>query len=116
MGQDKVELNPHFRRNLLAALTSNQASPWSDSAVVLKPGAERPTVTSLESYMCAKWNGVLHYLVGTADSGFDEPADEVKRFLLDTDLIRKVPGSKNAVGMTNNGIEFLLKDVHVQVR
>lgn len=111
--QDQVQLNPHFRHNLLAALTGNQTSPWSDAAVVLKPGANRPTITSLESYMCAKWNGVLHYLVGTSDSGFDEPADEVKRFLVDTDLMRK--NGKEGVAMTNHGIEFLLKDVHIQV-
>lgn len=91
--------------------------------------------------MCGKWNGVLHFLVGSTESGFDEPAEEVQRFLMDTGLMgdpkdmedkfgrgdeddeeeededdEEDGNGKKRMRITNNGVDFLLKDVHVQVR
>ena len=91
--------------------------------------------------MCGKWNGVLHFLVGSTESGFDEPAEEVQRFLKDTGLMGDPKGMEKKWGgagdgeededdeegqqggngqkplrITNTGVDFLLQDVHVQVR
>ena len=59
-----------------AALASHRAGPWSDPSVPpLKPDPHPQTPQQLEGYMCGKWNAVLHFLVGSADTGgFDEPA------------------------------------------
>lgn len=77
--QDAFELNPAFRTHLQASLASHRAGPWSDSSVPpLKPDPHPQTPQQLERYMCGKWNAVLHFLVGSADTGgFDEPAEEV---------------------------------------
>ncbi len=47
-------LNPHFRENLRAALSTHLAGPWSDPGIVLKPDSDPKTPLQLESYMCAK--------------------------------------------------------------
>lgn len=153
-------LNARFRRNLRAALSSHFAGPWSEaesSSSSSSSGTEILTPAQLESYMCAKWNGVLHFLVGAREGGFEEPAEEVQRFLRDTGMMA-VPeneeeeeeeedggrdeyeegedeGESLVVSMkkdegrrgkkrgrkarnlriTNAGIDFLLKDVHIQV-
>ena len=77
--QDAFELNPPFRTHLRAALASHRAGPWSDPSVPpLKPDPHPQTPQQLEGYMCGKWNAVLHFLVGSANTGgFDEPAEEV---------------------------------------
>jgi len=167
-------LNAHFRRNLRAALSSHLAGPWSEaerrssssssssssSGSCSKEIDEIQTPAQLESYMCAKWNGVLHFLVGAREGGFEEPAEEVQRFLRDTGMMavpeneeeeeegggeeeeedeeeeeeddesgvvsmklhlgkgrrRRRGGRKEGnLRITNAGIDFLLKDVHVQV-
>ena len=159
-------LNARFRRNLRAALSSHLAGPWSEgessssrsnSSSSSIETEEILTPAQLESYMCAKWNGVLHFLVGAREGGFEEPAEEVQRFLRDTGMMAvpeneeeeeeedggedeeeeegededesgvvsmKIDGRKRGkkrgrkvrnMRITNAGIDFLLKDVHVQV-
>jgi transcription initiation factor TFIIH subunit 4 len=156
-------LNAHFRRNLRAALSSHLAGPWSEaekgSSSSSSSADEMQTPVQLESYMCAKWNGVLHFLVGAREGGFEEPAEEVQRFLRDTGMMavpeneeedqegredeeedeeeeeddsgvismkidggkggrwrrRRKGGKERNLRITNAGIDFLLKDVHVQV-
>lgn len=90
--QDAFELNPPFRAHLRAALASHRAGPWmaSDPSLPpLKPDPHPQTPQQLEGYMCGKWNAVLHFLVGSADTGgFDEPAEEVGSVGVLTESIR----------------------------
>jgi len=144
----RYRLNGHFRKNLQAALTNQLAGPWSMGTALEEkaaPDAALPPLLpseELETYMCDKWNGVLHYLVGAEGAGFPDPAEEVKQFLADTGMmavpeeegeegegegegdvvLMGVEGTMGKEGkgrrhlrITNAGIDFLLKDVHLQV-
>ncbi|TFJ87035.1 hypothetical protein NSK_001369 [Nannochloropsis salina CCMP1776] len=147
----RYRLNGHFRKNLQAALTNQLAGPWGVGRALEEKAAPDaalpPSLPSeeLETYMCDKWNGVLHYLVGAEEAGFPDPAEEVKQFLADTGMmavpeeeegeevegevegeggvvLMEVEGKMGKEGkgrrhlrITNAGINFLLKDVHLQV-
>lgn len=116
--QDRVELNPFFRTSLRAALSNHLGAPWSDPGLQPAKDKDPPSLLSLESWMCAQWNAVLHFLVGATDAGFDEPPQEVVDFLQGTRLMARQQGPEgdSFLSITNAGMEFLLKDIHIQVK
>ncbi len=100
-----------------------------------------PTPTELETYTQTRWDSVLHYLVGTDDSNYENPPLPVIHFLQQTGLMQEDPdwkpsGSSSGrdrdninrdsrqeqqqqqlapLVITSRGYEFMLQEVHVQV-
>ena len=57
-----------------------------------------------------RWDSVLHYLVGTDYSNYEDPPEAIQHFLQETGLMQKYPDI-----ITSKGYEFMLQDVIVQV-
>jgi hypothetical protein len=109
-----VELNPYFRASLKNALSNHLGAPWSDPSLQVTKDPKPPSLLELESWMCSQWNAVLHYLVGARDPQYDDPPQEVVDFLEGTRLMA-TPPEGGLLCITNAGMEFLLKDIHIQV-
>jgi len=78
-----------------------------------------PTPTELETFTQKRWDSVLHYLVGTDDSNYEDPPQAIQNFLEETGLMQEDPdyrGRRTApLIISSKGYEFMLQDVHVQV-
>lgn len=66
----------------------------------------------LERYARARWDSVLHFMVGS--TAVQEPPQSVVDILLRTKLMRQSTDSR-ALHITDTGYEFMLKDIHVQM-
>ncbi|KAF1776331.1 Transcription factor TFIIH subunit p52/Tfb2 [Phytophthora cactorum] len=67
----------------------------------------------LERYARARWDSVLHYMVGS--TAVQEPPQSVVDILLRTRLLQASGADSRALHITDTGYEFMLKDIHVQM-
>jgi hypothetical protein len=88
-------LNGSFVKALHEALTSGEEEPWEAASRALPPPARgHPPVAAIEAASAARWDAILHYLLGTA--GALEPDPNVTVLLVSTGLLK--PGLQ-AVGL-----------------
>jgi transcription initiation factor TFIIH subunit 4 len=80
---------------------------------------QAPTPTELETFTQKRWDSVLHYLVGTDDSNYEDPPQAIQNFLEETGLMQEDPDYRGRhiapLIISSKGYEFMLQDVHVQV-
>lgn len=132
---DSVILTTSFYTAIHSSLTrvKTTSSPWSpltvDQLSTLKQKEEEnkknikdetqqqcPSVDDLESFTQRRWDSVLHYLVGSDDSSFEDPPDAIILFLEQTGLMQDDPENKGeSLIITSRGYEFMLYDLHSQV-
>jgi transcription initiation factor TFIIH subunit 4 len=81
------------------------------------PSKEKPTVEQLDSYARKQWDGILGYMVGSAEGAslsaqsINVP-ESVKKLLRDGGL---VTGKTKNPSITQDGFAFVLQDVNSQV-
>jgi len=143
-----VTLTQYFYKAIQTSLTNIQdsSSPWSPltqeqlSSLIQKESSQQqiqpvcPTVEDLETFTQRRWDSVLHYLVGSEDTTFDDPPTAIILFLEQTGLMQEDPdyikssnnnnhgnGDNNTTTttppliITSRGYEFMLYDLHSQV-
>jgi transcription initiation factor TFIIH subunit 4 len=80
---------------------------------------QAPTPTQLETFTQKRWDSVLHYLVGTDDSNYEDPPEAIQHFLQETGLMQEDPDYRGKhvapLIISSKGYEFMLQDVIVQV-
>jgi transcription initiation factor TFIIH subunit 4 len=80
-----------------------------------------PSFTELETFAQRRWDSVLHFLVGSDSTAYEDPPDAVIQFLQETGLMQEDPewnfkkGGVAPLVITSKGYEFMLLEVHVQV-
>ena len=105
--------------SLRRAISSQQRCPWSLLPIEkLAPCPNPPpSLHDLNMYTQSVWNGILHYLVG--DSSAPSPPPSVMKFITDAGLMEPVPGKPGKksppMQITARGLDFMLKDVSLQV-
>ncbi|CAM9544564.1 unnamed protein product [Phaeothamnion confervicola] len=111
--EDRVCLNPPFREHLRAALCSRDSTPWR-GRFPLKADKYPPDAARIEAEMHRKWQGVLHYLVGSdpEETGVPDPPQTVIDFMEKAQLMRMDESGQLVI--TNRGYEFMLKDIYDQ--
>lgn len=105
---DSVSLNLDFQAQLKAAVSELRV-PWAQADMLDAPfdGKEDisktapPTVRKLRKMAAAKWDAVLHHLVGSNLAG-SSLSGQMRKLLLDTDLMRveEEPNQKIAMAPT----------------
>lgn len=81
------------------------------------PSKENPTVEQLDTFARNQWNGILGYMVGSAEgvsvaSQVASVSEGVRKLLRDGGL---VTGKSKAPTITQEGFAFILQDVNAQV-
>ncbi|GMF31849.1 unnamed protein product [Phytophthora fragariaefolia] len=96
------------------ALSNLGGSPWERGRLQLPKDPENTfAAADLERYARARWDSVLHYMVGS--TAVQEPPQSVVDILLRTRLLQASGADSRALHITDTGYEFMLKDIHVQM-
>jgi len=118
----------HIFRKTGTGLVMNQIFQESMQRVYLGGGEHRSfgvpsegdrggsvDVAFLDQYARAKWENILHYMVGS--EGSHAPSQAVLSLLQRSDLMRGADeaGLQNHLGITSRGFQFLLEDVNTQL-
>eukprot|EP00644_Phytophthora_capsici_P000750 jgi/Phyca11/564852/estExt2_Genewise1.C_PHYCAscaffold_160295 len=94
--------HPTFQKQLMVRIPSLIHDPDNTFAAA-----------DLERYARARWDSVLHYMVGS--TAVQEPPQSVVDILLRTKLLQASGADSRALHITDTGYEFMLKDIHVQM-
>ncbi|KAE9187661.1 hypothetical protein PF005_g20363 [Phytophthora fragariae] len=106
--------HPTFQKQLMYALSNLGGSPWERGRLQLPKDPENTfAAADLERYARARWDSVLHYMVGS--TAVQEPPQSVVDILLRTKLLQASGADSRALHITDTGYEFMLKDIHVQM-
>ncbi|KAL7678826.1 putative transcription factor TFIIH subunit p52/Tfb2, transcription factor Tfb2 [Plasmopara halstedii] len=106
--------HPLFQKQLMYALSNLGGSPWERGRLRLPKDPENTfAAKDLERYARARWDSVLHYMVGS--TAVQEPPQSVVDILLRTKLLQSSEADSRALHITDTGYEFMLKDIHVQM-
>ncbi|TDH73745.1 hypothetical protein CCR75_003835 [Bremia lactucae] len=106
--------HPIFQKQLMHALSNLGGSPWERGRLRLPKDPENMfAAVHLEQYARARWDSVLHYMVGS--TAVQEPPQSVVDILLRTKLLQASESDSRALHITDTGYEFMLKDIHVQM-
>ncbi|KAJ8550467.1 hypothetical protein ON010_g10603 [Phytophthora cinnamomi] len=106
--------HPTFQKQLMYALSNLGGSPWERGRLQLPKDPENTfAAADLERYARARWDSVLHYMVGS--TAVQEPPQSVVDILLRTRLLQASGADSRALHITDTGYEFMLKDIHVQM-
>jgi len=104
-------LNSNFEQQLRQALCNGPGrTRWTKQ---LPPDKHRPTMEQLDEYAQSAWESILHFMVGHAGPNQKTPSKGVVDLLVRTKLMQQE--SEDAGQITNDGFQFLLKDIHTQV-
>ncbi|KAF1778288.1 Transcription factor TFIIH subunit p52/Tfb2 [Phytophthora cactorum] len=98
---------PHatFQKQLMYALSNLGGSPWERGRLHLPKDLENTfAAVDLERYARARWDSVLHYMVGS--TAVQEPPQSTAQ---------ASGADSRALHITDTGYEFMLKDIHVQM-
>ncbi|CAI5726178.1 unnamed protein product [Hyaloperonospora brassicae] len=106
--------HPTFQKQLMYALSNLGGSPWERGRQYLSKDPDNTFAPAdLERYARARWDSVLHYMVGS--TAVQEPPQSVVDILLRTRLLQASGADSRALHITDTGYEFMLKDIHVQM-
>ncbi|OQS02961.1 general transcription factor IIH subunit [Thraustotheca clavata] len=110
-GNGQIQLNPNFKAQLKAALSSLGGSPWEEGRKKIKQ--EKPiSAVQLEHYARKRWDSVLHFMVGSTAE--EAPPEKVIQILEQTRLMQASQEDRRKLHITDTGYEFMLKDIHAQ--
>lgn len=140
-------LTPEFKEAMRLHLSTMSSSPWptisqdqieefhknggdsksegKEGEKEKQPSRDPPALHELELYTQSSWDSVLHFLVGSDDTGdrggVEEPSEEMVLFLTRIGLMQEDPDYKGAdrsrapLVITSKGYEFMLRDINAQV-
>ena len=111
----EYKLNAAFARSLRLALTGG-GQHRSFGVPCSEPDKNVVTVEYLDSFARKQWEGILYYVVGSANAslGGEEEISAGTKQLLQKGEFVKVTG-RNKAAITEKGFSFLLQEVNAQV-
>lgn len=111
-GGSHIRLHPTFRKNFRDCLTGSQAANafGNLSTTIDMHGVD---IKFLDSFASQKWEGILHFMVGTELS--TTPSNSVLSLLKLGGLMEGPGTSASKLNITNTGFQFLLQDINAQI-
>eukprot|EP00741_Cyanophora_paradoxa_P016352 tig00020912_g15788.t1 len=103
-------LNPVFQKQLLGCLCEPQQLPFPLKG---KGEKQRMSISDLDKFAQDQWESILHFLVGSTGPTGKVPSAGIVELLVTTGLM--VQTGDDSFQITNDGFQFLLKDIFTQV-
>jgi transcription initiation factor TFIIH subunit 4 len=106
--EEALSINLIFAEKLQAAMASVEEAPWQDITAAIPPMLAPPSSAAVERVAGAKWNAILHFLIGTSDAPMPDPA--VVQLLVATGLLAPGPGADKSSNVGADATGVLTED------